>query len=137
MSRYGLRDLIKDYEKYSDDSLKCDICRATYLMVNKNNFEYKEINEADIANLRTFLKCDILAKLEYLARINGATLPDWFRKYDGLKCPIEENDSYIAFLNGDTDKDGIIKRLFEKDLESALDIYKKRGLPWKEWDYTV
>ena len=135
MTKYTLRDLCRDYNRYSDDALRCEHMRTTYLMENKDNFEYEEIDETDIANLRTFLKCDILAKMEYLAMVNEVALPDWFRKYEDLRCPIEENDNY-KFMAENLSKEAA-KKVYTSALEDALDIYKKRGLPWKEWDYTV
>lgn len=131
-----LRELCKDFEKYSDNPSRCDVARTNYLMFNKANFHYEELDEQDIINLRPFLKCEILARMEYLARLDNVELPEWFSKYNNYKCPLHENDLYNRIVKVISIEEGI-DEAFEKAVNNALDVFKKRGIPWKEYDYTV
>lgn len=134
--KFTLKMLCKAYKDVSKNASSCCNMRSEYLMINKGNFHFEEIDEEDIINLRPYLQCDILAIYEYLAIQDGVKTQDWFKNYKGVVCPKEENDEYIELtLNPIAPENA--DSIFESMLEKSIEPFKSRGVPATCFDYTV
>ena len=134
--KFTLKQLCKAYRDVSNNAVSCCNMRSEYLIVNKGNFHFEELDESDIKDLRPYLQCDILAIYEYLANKDKVEVQDWFNKYKGVYCSKEENDEYIelkmnpiAPQNADS--------IFESMLDRSIEPFKSRGIPAPCFDYTV
>lgn len=133
---FTLKQLCRLYGEKSTDEVSCSNLLSEYLMQNKGNFHFEELDENDIKDLRPYLQCDILAIYEYLAIQDDVDVQSWFSFYKGVSCPREENDIYkelklnpIAPENAD--------EIFESMLEKSIEPFKSRGIPATCFDYTV
>ena len=134
--KFTLKMLCKAYEDVSKSASSCCNMRSEYLMINKGNFHFEKLDEEGIINLRPYLQCDILAIYEYLAIKDNVETQDWFKSYDGVVCPKEENDEYIELtLNPIAPENA--DEIFESMLSRSIEPFKSRGIPATCFDYTV
>lgn len=133
---FTLKQLCQLYKEVSDNASSCCNMRSEYLMRNKNKFHFEELDESDIQGLRPYLQCDILAMYEYLALLDDKEPQDWFKKYDGVSCPKEENDEYIVLKLNPLAPENADK-IFESMLSRSIEPFKSRGIPATCFDYTV
>ena len=133
---FTLKMLCRAYKEVSKDASSCCNMRSEYLMANKNNFHFEKLEEEDIQDLRPYLQCDILAIYEYLAIQDKVEPQNWFKNYDGVVCPKEENDEYIELtLNPIAPENA--NSIFESMLSKSIEPFKSRGITATCFDYTV
>lgn len=133
---YSLKELCS---LYADVSYNTDLCcnmRSEYLKTNKGKFHFEELSEEDFKDLRIYLKCDILAMYEYLAVQDNVKPQSWFKKYDGVSCPREENDEYIELKENPLAPENA-DIIFDSMLAKSIEPFKKRGITATCFDYTV
>lgn len=134
--KFTLKQLCQAYREVSKSASSCCNMRSEYLMINKDNFHFEELDEEDIKDLRPYLQCDILAIYEYLALQDKVEPQDWFKKYTDISCPKEENDEYIELtLNPIAPENA--DSIFESMLSRSIEPFKSRGIPATCFDYTV
>lgn len=134
--KFTLKDLCSCYRTSSDSIVDCANMLSEYLMINKGNFHFEELDESDIEGLRPYLQCDILAIYEYLAIQDNTEVQDWFKKYIGVVCPREENDEYIILTQNPIAPENA-DIIFESMLSRSMEPFKSRGIPATCFDYTV
>ena len=132
----NLKWLCQVYKEVSDNSTECCNARGNYLIANKGNFHFEELDESDIIDLRPYLQCDILAIYEYLANQDSTPVQDWFHKYNGVSCPKEVNDEYICLTLNPLAPERA-DEIFDEMLKNSIEPYKSRGIPATCFDYTV
>lgn len=69
-----LKELAALFKQYSKDSNMCDHYKNAWVLDNKNNYHFERLDEEDIIDLRSYLKCYILSFYEYLAIQDGVEL---------------------------------------------------------------
>lgn len=133
---FTLKDLCTCYREHSKDPVQCCNYRANFLIANKDNDINYRIDESDIKGLRPYLLCDILATYEYIDSMAGSKKPERFSGYEDKKCKVEDTDEYGILVSGGFDEAGA-REIIEMQLASSIEPFKSRGIPCKEFDYTV
>lgn len=133
---FTLKELCKCYKEVSDNIIDCCNFRSEYLMLNKGKYHFEELSEEDIKCLRPYLQCDILAIYEYLARLDNIEPQDWFKSYQGVSCPKDENDEYIELKQNPIAPENA-DEIFDSMLSRSIEPFKSRGIPATCFDYTV
>lgn len=138
MDRFTLKELAELFNKYNEytryNSDKCEGYKNAWILSNKNNYHFERLEEKDIMDLRSYLKCWILSAYEYLAIQDGVELDKWFDKYRNEKCNKEENDFYISMkelyyvIHGDGADDKGLEESFQGMLDKSIEPFKSRGI---------
>lgn len=135
---FHLKDLCALYKKHSEDAAECCSDRTNFLIANKGQFHFEELDRTDVDGLREYLLCDILAIYEYLSITDKAETAEWFTEFKGMTCSMEENDDYKALAElgriiGGCNPEGA----FKAALENSIEPFKSRGIACTHFDYTV
>lgn len=126
-----LKQLCKYFKDNQYNENICEHYKNEYMILNKDKYDYENLNESDIIGLRPYLMCWVLALYEYLANCSSRAVADWFSKYNNVTCKEEDNDYYKELVEtgkmfgrntNETD------RLFNNMLERAIPEFKKRGI---------
>ena len=63
-------------------------------------------------------------------------MPEWYSKYDNVKCPIEESDSLLILTKKLKSHDKA-KIEFNNKLEQSLEQFRRRNVICKEFGCTL
>lgn len=130
-----LKELAALFKQYSKDSNMCDHYKNAWVLDNKNNYHFERLDEEDIIDLRSYLKCYILSFYEYLAIQDGVELDEWFSKYRNEKCNKEDNDIYLGMkelyflIHGENANSQDLDDSFQIMLDKSIEPFKSRGIP--------
>lgn len=126
-----LKQLCKYFKDNQYNESMCEHYKNEYMLLNKDRYNYENLDESDIAGLRPYLMCWVLALYEYLANYNNEAVEDWFNKYSNVTCKEEDNDYYKELVETGkifgrhTDE---LNSIFNSMLEKAIPEFKKRGI---------
>lgn len=125
-----LKTLCSLYKECNQDMSKCSTLKSQY-MHEKTDLAMEDLSLYDIADLRPYLLCDVLAIYEYLG---GSS--DEFSQYRTITCCKDENDFYKALLQSPLSSINA-DEIYELALSESIEPFKSRGIPCKEFNFAV
>lgn len=128
-----LKELSSYFRDNQNNADMCEHYKNQYLLENQDKFEYEDLSESDIAGLRPYLMCWVLAIYEYMARCSCTQLEDWFDNYSDVSCKRLDNDYYLELIETQKsifpDREPNADRVFDLMYENSLPEFARRGIP--------
>ena len=121
-----LKELCFLYKECNQEMIKCSVYRSEYYHRKKDE-AFEELDKSDLEDLRIYLLCDILSMYEYLAIKSNTQVADWFRDYNGICCPMEDNDDYKCYKMSPLAPENA-ESIYIISLGKSIEPFKSRGI---------